>query len=100
MDCTFDAHRLRDFVRALRCLSAFGDELNIVASTRDLRLSAVSASRSAFALVCFEVDFFTRYKLKPEDIPEVGSSRQSSQVPDVQISVTAKVPCLSFHASL
>ncbi|KAJ3984736.1 Rad9-domain-containing protein [Lentinula detonsa] len=63
MQATFDAHALKPFTRALACLSRYGEELCIYASSETLSLFCTNSSKSAYCRFNFNKEFFSRYRV-------------------------------------
>ncbi|KAJ3762382.1 Rad9-domain-containing protein [Lentinula raphanica] len=63
MQATFDAHALKPFTRALTCLSRYGEELCIYASSETLSLFCTNSSKSAYCRFKFNKEFFSRYRV-------------------------------------
>ncbi|KAF5351542.1 hypothetical protein D9758_007179 [Tetrapyrgos nigripes] len=63
MQVTFDSAALRPFTRALLCLSKYGEELTIYATTDVLSLSCTNSSKSAYGRFRYSKEFFSRYRL-------------------------------------
>jgi cell cycle checkpoint control protein RAD9A len=59
------------FVRALTCLSRYGDELLIHATTQTLSFSVTSSSMSAYSRFMWDRQFFVRY--------QIGSSNKGKE---------------------
>ncbi|KDE02996.1 hypothetical protein MVLG_06496 [Microbotryum lychnidis-dioicae p1A1 Lamole] len=55
---------LRHFTRAIACLTKWGEEIHVVAAPRQLKLSSINASRTAFAAVTFPAHFFPSYHVR------------------------------------
>ncbi|GAA5876592.1 hypothetical protein JCM1840_000819 [Sporobolomyces johnsonii] len=54
---------LKNFTRALSCLTRFGEELDFIAANDKLSISTVNSSRTAFGVVSFYPRFFVEYAL-------------------------------------
>ncbi|KAJ3999627.1 Rad9-domain-containing protein [Lentinula boryana] len=63
MQATFDAHALKPFTRALACLSRYGEELCIYASSDTLSFFCTNSSKSAYCRFKFNKEFFSRYRV-------------------------------------
>ncbi|KAF8813922.1 hypothetical protein BYT27DRAFT_7250794 [Phlegmacium glaucopus] len=63
MHATLDAFSLKVFAKALNCLSKYGDELSIYATSDFLSFSATNSSKSAYCRFKYDKDFFSRYRL-------------------------------------
>ncbi|KAF9484428.1 hypothetical protein BDN70DRAFT_825463 [Pholiota conissans] len=63
MQATLDAYSLKAFTRALTCISKYGDEVSIHATSDSLSFSATNSSKSAFCLFKYDKQFFSRYEL-------------------------------------
>ncbi|SCZ98731.1 BZ3500_MvSof-1268-A1-R1_Chr3-1g05581 [Microbotryum saponariae] len=55
---------LRHFTRAIACLTKWGEEIHVAAAPRQLKLSSINASRTAFAAVTFPAHFFPSYHVR------------------------------------
>ncbi|KAK2467884.1 hypothetical protein APHAL10511_000179 [Amanita phalloides] len=62
MHAILDLHALKAFTKALLCLSKYGDELTLHASTDVLALSATNSSKSAYCRIKLAKSFFSRYR--------------------------------------
>lgn len=51
------------FSKALNCLSKYGDELSIFATSESLSFSATNSSKSAYCRFKYDRAFFSRYRL-------------------------------------
>ncbi|KAJ3811476.1 Rad9-domain-containing protein [Lentinula aff. lateritia] len=63
MQATFDAYSLKPFTRALACLSRYGEELCIYASSETLSLFCTNSSKSAYCRFKFNKEFFSKYRV-------------------------------------
>jgi cell cycle checkpoint control protein RAD9A len=57
------SHDCAAFVRALTCLSKYGDEVLIHATPHTLSVSATSSSMSAYSRFMWDRQFFVRYEV-------------------------------------
>lgn len=51
------------FTKALTCLSRYGEELSIFATTEFLSFSATNAAKSAYCRFKYDKQFFSKFKL-------------------------------------
>eukprot|EP01137_Pigoraptor_chileana_P004700 Opistho-2@2717 len=58
MQCQLSGRSLRDFAKAVQCMSKIGDDLHIESVGRELHFRTVSNSRSAYASVSFGSQYF------------------------------------------
>ncbi|KAJ4468129.1 Rad9-domain-containing protein [Lentinula aciculospora] len=63
MQATFDSSALKPFTRALACLSRYGEELCIYASSETLSLFCTNSSKSAYCRFKFNKEFFSKYRV-------------------------------------
>ncbi|KAI0319386.1 Rad9-domain-containing protein [Amylostereum chailletii] len=63
MQATLDSASLRPFTRALTCLSKYGDDLTIHATSDSLSLSTTNSSMSAYCRFRYGKQFFARYNV-------------------------------------
>ncbi|KAF9241540.1 Rad9-domain-containing protein [Melanogaster broomeanus] len=63
MQATISAVALKSFIRALTCLSRYGDDLVIYADSEHLTLSATNSSLSAYCRFRYGKMFFSRYRM-------------------------------------
>jgi hypothetical protein len=77
-----------DFTKALTCLTKIGDEVDISATTTQLKMSTVNASRSAFGVFTFQPSFFDKY--------ELSGSTDSSNI--LTFSIAGKVSSFDTHS--
>ena len=56
-------HAILVFSKSLNCLSKYGDELSIYATSEFLSLSATNSSKSAYSRFKYDKPFFSRYRL-------------------------------------
>ncbi|KAG1839043.1 Rad9-domain-containing protein [Suillus subalutaceus] len=64
MQATLSVAALKPFIRALTCLSRYGDDVVISANPEHLFLSATNSSLSAYCCFKFGRRFFSRYKFR------------------------------------
>ncbi|KAG1742819.1 Rad9-domain-containing protein [Suillus lakei] len=64
MQATLSVTALKPFIRALTCLSRYGDDVVISASPEHLSLSATNSSLSAYCCFKYGSRFFSRYKFR------------------------------------
>lgn len=57
----FSSHYCLVFSKALNCLSKYGDELSIYATSDFLSFSATNSSKSAYCRFKYDKQFFSRY---------------------------------------
>ncbi|KAJ8587447.1 hypothetical protein M405DRAFT_863720 [Rhizopogon salebrosus TDB-379] len=82
MQATLNVVALKPFIRALTCLSRYGDDLVIYANSEYLSFSATNSSLSAYCRFKYGRRFFSRYKFKD------GTTRDG--VEDVKGQLLAK----------
>ncbi|KAG7098847.1 hypothetical protein E1B28_000750 [Marasmius oreades] len=63
MQVSFDSHALKPFIRALTCLSRYGEELTIYATPETLSMSCTNSSKSAYCRFRYSRQFFSKYRL-------------------------------------
>ncbi|TFK68700.1 hypothetical protein BDN72DRAFT_820974 [Pluteus cervinus] len=80
MQATLDTYSLKPFIRALTCLSRYGDELTLYATFESLSLSATNSSKSAYCRFKFDRQFFSKYTVK------VPQTRQGTTAEDPSVS--------------
>lgn len=51
------------FTKAITCLSKYGDELSIYATSESLSLSATNSSKSAYCRFKYDSPFFSKYRV-------------------------------------
>ncbi|KAJ3552577.1 hypothetical protein NM688_g4080 [Phlebia brevispora] len=68
MQASLDSTGLKHLTRALTCMSKFGDDVTLVATSDKLMLSTTNSSMSAFCRFKFDRDFFSRYKCTNEPL--------------------------------
>ncbi|KAJ7593908.1 Rad9-domain-containing protein [Mycena floridula] len=74
MQAILDGSVLRSFTRALTCISKYGDEMCIYATSEDISFSATNSSKSAYCRFRYDRQFFTKYSLgvsRTEGVEEV-----------------------------
>lgn len=64
MQATLSVAALKPFIRALTCLSRYGDDVVISANPEQLSLSATNSSLSAYCCFKYGRRFFSRYKFR------------------------------------
>jgi len=64
MQATLSVAALKPFIRALTCLSRYGDDVVISANPEHLSLSATNSSLSAYCCFKYGRRFFSRYKFR------------------------------------
>ncbi|PPQ84592.1 hypothetical protein CVT25_015795 [Psilocybe cyanescens] len=94
MQATLDAFSLKALTRALTCLSKYGDELSVYATSDFLSLSSTNSSKSAYCRFKYERQFFSRYKLTASDENVLGSEAEDNQ------NVTGQLMTKSFLSIL
>ncbi|KAJ7132795.1 Rad9-domain-containing protein [Mycena crocata] len=67
MQATLDASSLKPFTRALACLSRYGEDLAIYATTESLSLSTTNSSKSAYCRFKYGRQFFSKYGVGSAD---------------------------------
>src|SRR6267154_891796 len=85
---SLQTHSVPAFIRALICLSRYGDDVVIYADSEHLSLSATNSSLSAYCRFKYGRRFFSRYKFRD------GVARDG--IDDVKGQLLAKV-CLLCH---
>ncbi|CAL1714621.1 unnamed protein product [Somion occarium] len=70
MQATLDAPALKQLVRALTCLSRYGDDLMIIASLNRLLLHTTNTSQTAYGRIVYNSRFFVRYRVDPRSMDE------------------------------
>jgi cell cycle checkpoint control protein RAD9A len=78
---------LTAFVKALTCLSRYGDELTIYATPDSLSLSATNSSKSAYCRFKYQKGFFSKFKL---NAPAVAQDLSTEEFEDM-VSVTGQL---------
>ncbi|KAK7057232.1 Rad9-domain-containing protein [Favolaschia claudopus] len=68
MQATLDASALKPFTRALTCLSRYGEDLAIYATTDSFSLSTTNSSKSAYCRFKYGRQFFSKYSVGPPDV--------------------------------
>ncbi|GAA6021631.1 hypothetical protein JCM11491_001245 [Sporobolomyces phaffii] len=74
---------LKHFVRALTCLTRFGEELDFLVTATRCSISTVNSSRTAFAVVHLYPSLFDSYALLVPPTPSPSSSSASSSTSSV-----------------
>ncbi|KAJ7901782.1 Rad9-domain-containing protein [Mycena olivaceomarginata] len=67
MQTTLDASALKPFTRALACLSRYGEDLAIYATTESISLSTTNSSKSAYCRFKYGRQFFSKYSVGTPD---------------------------------
>ena len=75
------------FSKALNCLSKYGDELSIYATSEFLSFSATNSSKSAYCRFKYDRPFFSRYRL---GVSQTKNNDLSDDVHELQ-SVTGQL---------
>lgn len=79
------------FIRALTCLSRYGDDLVLYADTRHFTLSATNSSLSAYCRFRYGRMFFSRYRVGGGANGAGPSTGSPSEPQDVKGQLLAKV---------
>ena len=77
------------FVKALNCLSKYGDELSIYATSDILSFSATNSSKSAYCRFKYDRAFFSRYRLGISQPKNLGDDVH--ELPSVTGQIMTKV---------
>ncbi|KAH9919950.1 Rad9-domain-containing protein [Amylocystis lapponica] len=80
MQATLDSASLKHLTRALLCLSKYGDDLTIYATSQKLSLSAMNSSLSAYCRFKYERQFFSRYTLGDRSAAANDEGEESSVI--------------------
>ncbi|KAF9263402.1 hypothetical protein L218DRAFT_973189 [Marasmius fiardii PR-910] len=83
MQVSFDSHALKPFIRALTCLSRYGEELTIYANSDTLSMSCTNSSKSAYCRFRYSRQFFSKYR--------IGTSRAGPNEPEEGEIVTGQL---------
>ncbi|KAM0746050.1 hypothetical protein T439DRAFT_330033 [Meredithblackwellia eburnea MCA 4105] len=75
MEIELSSLALKEFSRCLTCLTRFGDDIDIAASPKHLKLSSINSSRSAFGVITFQPTFFGKYELLVPERDRKGMRR-------------------------
>ena len=75
------------FSKALNCLSKYGDELSIYATSEFLSFSAINSSKSAYCRFKYDRPFFSRYRL---GVSQTRNNDLNDDVRELQ-SVTGQI---------
>ncbi|KAJ7462242.1 Rad9-domain-containing protein [Mycena galericulata] len=67
MQATLDASALKPFTRALTCLSRYGEDLAIYATSETISLSTTNSSKSAYCRFKYARQFFSKYSVGSPD---------------------------------
>ncbi|KAJ6593856.1 Rad9-domain-containing protein [Mycena capillaripes] len=67
MQAILDASAVKPFTRALACLSRYGEDLAIYATTEAISLSTTNSSKSAYCRFRYGRQFFSKYSVGPPD---------------------------------
>ncbi|TBU47499.1 Rad9-domain-containing protein [Dichomitus squalens] len=70
MQATLDSTGLKHLTRALTCLSKFGDDLAIVATSETFALSATNTAMTAYGRFKYPRSFFSRYRVETRPVGE------------------------------
>ncbi|KAG0152552.1 hypothetical protein CROQUDRAFT_35057 [Cronartium quercuum f. sp. fusiforme G11] len=62
MELSIPSHSLKDFTAVLKCFKSFSDYLHIQPTLSHLKLSAVSPTRSTYALAKYDQSYFDFYR--------------------------------------
>ncbi|KAF9227406.1 hypothetical protein BS17DRAFT_727635 [Gyrodon lividus] len=89
MQATLSAVALKSFIRALTCLSRYGDDLVIYADSENLTLSATNSSLSAYCRFRYGKMFFSRYRVGG-GVNGIGGSSTGNAEEDVKGQLLAK----------
>jgi Rad9 len=79
------------FAKALTCLSKYGDELSIYATSDFLSFSATNSSKSAYCRFKYDRPFFSRYRLGLSQTRNVDLSDNVHEVQNVTGQLMTKV---------
>ena len=79
------------FAKALNCLSKYGDELSIYATSDFLSFSATNSSKSAYCRFKYDRPFFSRYRLGVSQTKNVDSSNEGHELQNVTGQLMTKV---------
>ncbi|CCL98611.1 uncharacterized protein FIBRA_00613 [Fibroporia radiculosa] len=96
---TLDSSSLRQFTRALTCLSRYGEDLIIYATPDLLSLSTTNSSKSAYCRFQYKRQFFSRLKVGNPAV-EASTGEDAEETPSVmgQLLTKTLLPILKHRA--
>ena len=84
-------HATLVFSKSLNCLSKYGDELSIYATSEFLSFSATNSSKSAYCRFKYDKPFFSRYRMGVSQTRNNGLSDDVHGLQSVTGQIMAKV---------
>ncbi|CAH7670422.1 Rad9-domain-containing protein [Phakopsora pachyrhizi] len=88
MELSIPADSIREFTAVLKCFKSFSENLHINPSQSHLKLSAVSATRSTYAVSVFDRSYFNSFKFKFRDV-----------IKPIEVQIKPIFKILSYHNS-
>ncbi|KAM5544194.1 hypothetical protein V8D89_001854 [Ganoderma adspersum] len=85
MQATLDSTGLKHLTRALACLSKFGDDLVIVATSETFALSSTNSAMTAYGRFKYPRSFFSRYRVESRPVGD-----EIEELPNVSGQIVTK----------
>ncbi|KAI1793456.1 Rad9-domain-containing protein [Ganoderma leucocontextum] len=85
MQATLDSTGLKHLTRALTCLSKFGDDLVIVATSETFALSSTNTAMTAYGRFKYPRSFFSRYRVESRPVGD-----EIEELPNVSGQIVTK----------
>ncbi|PIL25203.1 hypothetical protein GSI_13092 [Ganoderma sinense ZZ0214-1] len=85
MQATLDSTGLKHLTRALTCLSKFGDDLVIVATSETFALSSTNSAMTAYGRFKYPRSFFSRYRVESRPVGD-----EIEELPNVSGQIVTK----------